>query len=696
MASSCTKDTGDTVSEDLESISIPEGFNWENSREVSFTIGVSDARFEEAIHVISIYDADPLAGGSLIARGAASLINSFNVKLALRTSLNAVYIVKTAPDGTSVTEKVEVNGTLVSLSISSEASGKAVMQAKSSASTSATETPCTRSITVSGDYNLGTDNEVVCVSASNITVGFNFNASSTVRITGNNVRINYANLNNNSKLIISSGVTVSAGSINLNSASTYFENNGTVTFDGGFSLNGILTNNGNFAVNGNLDLNSSGTFTNNGTITVSSSFQSSSNNSALNGGKITTNDSFRLNSGTFINNCFLYAKNEYHNNGTMRNYGYVRVDRISYLNSGELGLYNTAMFSSANLTMNTGIRGYGTASLVKVSGVSTINSGAVSGNVVYCDQNGIETNYGTFSGGAKTGCDLYIPVSSCNTEGNGTAPIADRDGDKVADAIDQYPDDPTKAFNNYYPSNSANAQSTLAFEDTWPSKGDYDLNDVVIGYRYMIVTDANNKVVQVNATYNLIASGGTNHNGFGVEFPVKRSDVADVTGGTLETGQDKAVVLVFSDSRNEQSAWNTIPGEPTAPVKTYNVSFNVTSKPLINSFGLGAYNPFIWNHSLSRGVETHLAGKAPTALANTSLFGTQDDRTGSGKYYVTATGLPWAIDVPQSSFSYPAESKDISKTYLYFARWAASGGTNYTDWYSNTASGYRQNSFIYK
>ena len=109
--------------------------------------------------------------------------------------------------------------------------------------------------------------------------------------------------------------------------------------------------------------------------------------------------------------------------------------------------------------------------------------------------------------------------------------------------------------------------------------------------------------------------------------------------------------------------------------------------------GPGSYNPFIW---CDRTREVHLQGHHPTDLANTAVFGTYDDNTNvsANRYYVTTTGLPYAIDIP-GTFRYPTESTDITQAYLHFAAWAQSGGTSFVDWYSNTAIGYRNNSDIY-
>jgi hypothetical protein len=73
----------------------------------------------------------------------------------------------------------------------------------------------------------------------------------------------------------------------------------------------------------------------------------------------------------------------------------------------------------------------------------------------------------------------------------------DTDADGATDFVDSFPDDPNLAYENYYPSQSF--FGSLAFEDLWPSRGDYDFNDLVIDYQFKEILNANNEVVQVDA-----------------------------------------------------------------------------------------------------------------------------------------------------------------------------------------------------
>lgn len=706
--SSCEKTdpAGPETVGSLSDLKVPAGFAWESSRDVNFEIKITDSRFKDQIYVVSIYDADPAQNGRVLAKGAASMSAPFLSKVYVANTIAEVFVEKIAPDNTKTIQKVAVTSGRLSVQMSAPITN-AVAKLASDGRISAIDdgpdcsTGCTQTIT-SNNTNLNVSkDEVVCITGNNITVGFNVNGG-TVRICGTNVTVQNAAFNNKSTLIIAKGAKVTFANLNLNGKDVEVYNYGEVTVNGSVAPMGTFVNENKFTSTGDFDVNSVGKFTNNGVLNVGSTFNLNAGSTAINNGSIVTAQHFQLNKDTeFTNNCFLWVKGNYdHNNeSTMKNYNLIKVDKTTQVNGkkGELALYSGAMLSTKDIIINNVIKGYGGTSLVKVSGSTTINSGTLDGALDFCDANGIETNNNAkFINGAKQACDLYIAVTNCNTEGNGTAPVTDTDGDGINDTLDEYPGDPTKAFNNYYPGEGKGA--TVAFEDQWPLKGDYDMNDVVLSYDFKIVTNATNEVVEVIGNYSLEATGGVYDNGFGIEFPIPRSSVTGLTGGTLEKDQSNAVVILFVNTHQELENWNTRPADPVARPKDYKLSFTITDGPSLDVFGLGAYNPFIWNSGVpnGRGLEIHLPGQTPTKLANTELFGTGDDASNAGdRHYVTRSGLPWAITLPVKPFKYPSEGSIISAGYLKFQAWAESGGVQYPDWFSNKSSGYRQNNYIY-
>jgi len=55
---------------------------------------------------------------------------------------------------------------------------------------------------------------------------------------------------------------------------------------------------------------------------------------------------------------------------------------------------------------------------------------------------------------------------------------------------------------------------TLAFEDLWPGKGDYDFNDLVLDYKFEITTNSSNYINEVVGTFVIKAFGAGLENGF--------------------------------------------------------------------------------------------------------------------------------------------------------------------------------------
>ncbi|RZK76818.1 MAG: LruC domain-containing protein [Pedobacter sp.] len=303
----------------------------------------------------------------------------------------------------------------------------------------------------------------------------------------------------------------------------------------------------------------------------------------------------------------------------------------------------------------------------------------------------------TMTTGATTTGRLFAMTAAVTFDTNTayalSEEIADKDGDGIPDLMDDYPTDATKAFNTY---SSTGEGSTLAFEDQWPLKGDFDLNDLVITYKYTVVTNAKNKVVQVIGNYKLHAAGGSIGNGFGVMFPIERSKIDQIEGAVLEENQRKAVIILFDNMHKELVNGNTEPGKPQSEAKNYTVKFDISNGPLLEDFGTD-FNPFLFYTEGTSRHEIHKIGKEPTDLVDKSLFGSKDDGSdlASGNYYVTKTGLPYVIDVPAGNFQYPIEGKDVTLAYLHFAEWAASGGKSFIDWYSNLAKDFRNQNFIF-
>lgn len=228
----------------------------------------------------------------------------------------------------------------------------------------------------------------------------------------------------------------------------------------------------------------------------------------------------------------------------------------------------------------------------------------------------------------------------------------------------------------------------LAYEDLWPSKGDYDMNDVVVKYD---LTDYFNLdevgMTGLTGTVTFLHNGAQRKNGFGFELDANRTDVlfASVTSDYVCDGQgldetaEKATLLLFENGKN-------VPAGTTFDIKV------VYKKP-VSSWGYkqAPYNPFIIinNAGLTRGnwTECHLVNYSPTEKANFSLLHSNDDLSDAsrGIYYVSDSYFPFAIDLADAQdFIGAKESVRMDKEYPRFESWVMSGGKEDTDWYLKT------------
>ncbi len=303
------------------------------------------------------------------------------------------------------------------------------------------------------------------------------------------------------------------------------------------------------------------------------------------------------------------------------------------------------------------------------------------------------------------------PVRAISTEN--VSPVdkpgtLDTDGDGINDILDEFPNDPEKAYTSYYPSSST--FGSFAFEDNWPDYGDYDFNDLVVDYQFKHSLNANNEVVEMESKFKVRAIGAGFRNGFGFATNLLPSEILSSTGHVVnspiiklntngtEQNQDNAVFIVSNnvhDLFNNSGFINT--QDADAPVEDQMVTLiTVFNGPKTYAdIGPAPYNPFLII-SQDRGREVHLPGYQPTNLMNRDFFGTLDDNSDPSKgiYYRSKTDLPWAIHLPES-FEYPKEKVDIRSGHLRFKDWAQSSGYSYMDWYRDQ-QGYRNTSQLFK
>ena len=306
-----------------------------------------------------------------------------------------------------------------------------------------------------------------------------------------------------------------------------------------------------------------------------------------------------------------------------------------------------------------------------------------------------------------TGSGTITYASSLRTTGSSTTTSSssnsDTDEDGVPDEEDQFPTNASMAFSTSYP---AAGYGTLMFEDLWPGMGDYDFNDLVLNYRYDVVSNADDNVVQVTYSFVTRAIGGSLRNGFAFQLDgIPSSRIVSVSGAKTsgisyatinsngtEANQTNANIIVFKNAfdllphTSGYSFINVEAGAPDVGTDTTEVvvTFTTTENPTaIANFTHALFNPYLIVNQ-ERGKEVHKANRIPSSLMNTSYFGQGQDNSNPAQsiYYRTSSGLPWVLDVTES-VPYAEEKTDFTEAFVKFAQWATSGGTSYTDWYQD-------------
>ena len=260
---------------------------------------------------------------------------------------------------------------------------------------------------------------------------------------------------------------------------------------------------------------------------------------------------------------------------------------------------------------------------------------------------------------------------------------------------------------------AANTWGTLAFEDNWPVKGDYDFNDVIMRYRITEVMNSQRELTSIDATFQLQAMGGDYHNGFALRLP--NVDVANISSVTLtnngvaaqheviETGHNQSVLIISPDTHADVIDIGQITEacpyyhveQNCIDVQTgtieYQLSIVFTTPVLRSDIGQPPYDPFIFAAAgkyhgefgilhPGRSWETHLKQFSGTAMLDASLFTQGHDASDGSNHFVTANAFPWALNLTED-WRQPIERVDVGHAYPDFSTWVTSSGENNLNWH---------------
>lgn len=415
--------------------------------------------------------------------------------------------------------------------------------------------------------------------------------------------------------------------------------------------------------------------------------------------------------GSLYNNCMLFVEHMkaggiiYLDHGVIaeekeddKNKDYFEeADDIYFYDNAKLTLANSSMIKAEKITINSGFSAIGEgneASLLKVT-----------------DKLQIDNWSNKFSGklyiSGKISCshkDMYQAGSEVIFSSKPDIIITGCNGKTELPDPAPEPSDP-----NFPIIVDDNHNYTYLFEDQWPLYGDYDMNDIVLEIKHRKTSiDKWNKITELDLTIELTAVGAQKAIAAAIMFDEIPASVItqpvtyannyrpisfDLTDKNIEKGQDYAVVPLFDNAhalmeRPAGSFVNTVSGsdnnQKDSKIINFTLRFDPASAPSSDAVNINKLNLFIITDRGSKRKEIHVAGYQPTKLANTELFGGNNDASSVNgkKYYISKDNLAWGIIVP-TQFKWPLEYTKIQNAYKQFAGWVTSGGVNNTKWWND-------------
>jgi len=230
-----------------------------------------------------------------------------------------------------------------------------------------------------------------------------------------------------------------------------------------------------------------------------------------------------------------------------------------------------------------------------------------------------------------------------------------------------------------------------AFEDLWPEKGDYDLNDAVVDFKHEKVmsklkSDREFKIYEETfymttyQNYVELTSGLA----FTLNTPVTPTSIEMKK---IAPNSETPVDAEFERDGNVYYLTNDIKGElGTTYILTLKYKQGQTESEL------ASVQPFIFRKEADgKNWEVHIPFEAPTAKMNFSYFGTKDDASvpAENRFYVRSGDYPFAyylagakIDSFKETILKRAnESRKINEFYPKFMEWSVSKGAKSPNWY---------------
>jgi LruC domain-containing protein len=228
-----------------------------------------------------------------------------------------------------------------------------------------------------------------------------------------------------------------------------------------------------------------------------------------------------------------------------------------------------------------------------------------------------------------------------------------------------------------------------AFEDLWPAKGDYDMNDAVVDFEQVWtwktpdVNTTESKIYKESVKLTTYQNYVTLKSGLAVTIDYK-VDPTSVKMKTIKGADVKEAN--FEKDGNTYLLTDNITGTLlTQFIIEFEYSGGITESQK------STVKPFIYRNEGDGRWEVHIPFEAPTSKMITSYFGTEDDKSvpNENKFYVREGNYPFAFFLSGTTIEpfkntilvRDNETKPIDELYPKFREWSTSKGSKNSDWY---------------
>jgi LruC domain-containing protein len=234
----------------------------------------------------------------------------------------------------------------------------------------------------------------------------------------------------------------------------------------------------------------------------------------------------------------------------------------------------------------------------------------------------------------------------------------------------------------------SSTNGVYAFEDMWPKKGDYDLNDALVNVKHEKQFNNNGKINKETFYLTTYQNYVELISGLALTLETKVTPKT-VSMKKIAAGSTDAEKASFTKDNNIYYLTDDIKQEIGT---TYILELTYGSA-LSSSSQMASIKPFIYRSEDKLNWEVHIPMEAPTDKMNLNYLGQDDDCSDyiHNLFFIRQGNYPFAFYLKNADINVfketilkrENESIPIDEFFPGFLDWSISGGTTNQDWYLN-------------